>query len=1258
MNSTSVAFRKFLLILLVSVFIPFEMHAEWLPVGHKNAADSPPKVTILSDDNTGTVIKVELSGFNIKGFVSDGETYQSVDLLTEIFSTQAGFPELPHIAKVLAIPDMASVSVEVLETGKVEVFNNISLPPARVSWWEGQPESAYVENAEAYQSMEIYPAEYAKVEPPSVFRDFRIARVSIFPVRYVPAKKQLQVVSSLTIRVNYSIGAAVNPKTKSTAKREIAPSFGALYRSFIFNYQNKLDNLYFGNETGREVMLCIMPDEFAASFQVYADWKRQSGTDVHITKFSDISANASNPDIIKNHISDAYFNWEYPPTYVLIVGDDGIFPKKIVNYDYSFPNEDYFVEIDGNDFFPELMIGRFTNQADYRMQVMINKFMMYEKTPYITNTDWFKKGICCSNDAYDSQVITKRHTAEVMVDMGGFTSVDTLMSNSVGAGCTMNENDIVNVINNGRSWLNYRGEGWSYGWNANCYSFHTSYISSLNNGEMFTFVTSIGCGVAMFSAGGGNCFGEEWVQLGSLTAPRGGVAFVGPTSNTHTTYNNKIDKGIYQGMFNEGMETPGQGLLRGKLYMYNVFGTDPWVEYHYRVYCILGDPSIHIWKDVPLAVNVSHPAGLPVGYSQTEYMVTFDGSGLPVANAQVCITGDSVFATGYTDTLGKVILGITPPTVDTLTVTARGGNVYPYQGTIEIFQAPEHVGPNAPPVIVDIDGNTNGSINPGENCNVTFMLKNWGSQISNNVQATITTTDTNITVITTSPISYGNLASGSSLAGNPFQILVHPYCPVGHIILFQLNVTSSTTTWNYQYNTEVSGCELLYKEYVVNDDSASVSNYRMDPGEMVKLFLAIRNVGEDVAPNVMGVLRCNDPFITIEDSIGSFGTLNINAQEMNTGNYFEVNIDTACPIGHPAVYTLELYTQGGSYPYKVVRSFTILVGISGANDFTGPDAYGYYAYCNDDSIYIQSPVYDWFEIEDIGTDIGATSSEFTATVTLPFDFKYYGLNYTELRINTDGWIAFGAGTQTHWANAPLPNIDAVDNMVAIFWDDLYSDTYPEGNIYHYYDDVNHRFIIEWDSIGHYHDGVEQTTEVFQAILLDPMYYYTPTGDGEIIFQYKTVSNPTSNTVGIENLAQDIGLLYVFNNAYDTTATAIRHEMAIKFTTVQPYILLADEGVSASANPPGYSLEQNYPNPFNPNTWISYSIPTKSHVHLAVYDIHGKLVRILQNRIQPEGKHSVMWNGLTDTGNKVGAGVYFYRLRAGDFVATKKMYLLE
>jgi hypothetical protein len=1258
-------FKNVLLVLLISLLVPFSMLAEWIPLDRNKTYETPPKVTLLKDDNNSTVIKFEISGFNMKDFMAGDRSYQALNLMSVMLTTEPGLPELPYIAKVLAVPDQAGISVEVLETGKVQTFKDIYLPPARASWYEGEPEPPYMEDRDAYRSDALYPAELAKVEPPSVFRDFRIARVSVFPVRYNPAKKELQVVSSITVRINYGKGEVVNPRTATN--KAIAPSFGKLYRSFIFNYQEVLNAQYGGREEGHDLVLCIMPDEFAASFQVYADWKRQSGTDVHLTKFTQIAGNPMNPDVMKAYIAEAYHTWEIPPTYVLIVGDDGVFPKKIVTYpDYSFPNEDFFVEIDGNDFFPEMMIGRFTNQGDYRMQVMIHKFLLYEKTPNTVSTAWFKKGTVCSNNAYQSQIDTKRFAASEMRQYGGFTSVDTLMSDGDywGGNCSVDLQDVLNAINDGRSYLNYRGEGWSSGWQASCYYFSTSDVSGLNNGERFTFVTSIGCGVAMFDEYSGNCFGEEWIEEGSLTSPRGGVAFVGPTSNTHTAFNNAIDSGIYIGMFQEGLDTPGEALLRGKLNMYNVYGNDYYVPYHYKIYCVLGDPSIHIWKDVPLAVNVDYPASILVGPNQLEFTVTFASSGAPVPNAQLTLAGDSIFSTAFSDAQGHVIMEITPELPDTLMLTVRGGKVYPYQATIEIVQPAELVVPNGNPVIVDVDGNTDGLINPNENGTITFTLKNWGSQTAGNVVATLLSLEPdNLQITSTAPVSFGNLASGASYTGNPFQFHVSPNCPIGETVPLQLHVISSDNGWDYYYSVEVFGCKLVIKTFMVNDAGSVNENYRMDPGETVMLFVSIMNEGEDIAPNVMGVLSSDDPYITIDDSIGTYGTLNISGISLNAPDYYMVSVDAACPTAYLAEYSLKLYTQNGNYPYVTIPTLLIPVSLPIQNDYTGPDAYGYYGYSSDD-YFDQAPDYNWYEIEGLGNEIVVPGlGDYTQTVNLPFTFKYYGIDYTQLRISTDGWIALGSGTQTTSINAPLPNNDNVNCMVAAFWDDLYDSQTAEGKILYYHDVLNHRYIIEWDSIARNDFGAEPNVEIIQVVLFDPDYYPTPTGDGEIIIHYKNVEAPESCTVGIENHSQDVGLQYLFNTNYDPTASALMNEFSIKFSTQPPFASIItsvadDPGGISNTGHNGFILEQNQPNPFNSITWINYTLPEQSNITLNIYNVNGSLVRTLQNGPQPAGKYSVKWNGLNNAGSPVSSGIYFYRLETEGFTGTRKMFILK
>jgi len=85
----------------------------------------------------------------------------------------------------------------------------------------------------------------------------------------------------------------------------------------------------------------------------------------------------------------------------------------------------------------------------------------------------------------------------------------------------------------------------------------------------------------------------------------------------------------------------------------------------------------------------------------------------------------------------------------------------------------------------------------------------------------------------------------------------------------------------------------------------------------------------------------------------------------------------------------------------------------------------------------------------------------------------------------------------------------------------------------------------------------------------------------------------------------------------------------------------------------FSLSQNYPNPFNPSTKISYSVAGLSKVILKVYDIIGREIITLVNEEKPAGKYEVNFNA-----SSLASGVYFYQIKAGDFVQTKKLILLK
>jgi 5-hydroxyisourate hydrolase-like protein (transthyretin family) len=89
-----------------------------------------------------------------------------------------------------------------------------------------------------------------------------------------------------------------------------------------------------------------------------------------------------------------------------------------------------------------------------------------------------------------------------------------------------------------------------------------------------------------------------------------------------------------------------------------------------------------------------------------------------------------------------------------------------------------------------------------------------------------------------------------------------------------------------------------------------------------------------------------------------------------------------------------------------------------------------------------------------------------------------------------------------------------------------------------------------------------------------------------------------------------------------------------------------------------ALNSNYPNPFNPETTISYDIKEPGKVRLDVFNLKGQLVRTLVNDEHSTGRYNVVFNATDDRGNKLSSGLYFYRLRAGDYIKTRKMMLME
>ena len=93
-------------------------------------------------------------------------------------------------------------------------------------------------------------------------------------------------------------------------------------------------------------------------------------------------------------------------------------------------------------------------------------------------------------------------------------------------------------------------------------------------------------------------------------------------------------------------------------------------------------------------------------------------------------------------------------------------------------------------------------------------------------------------------------------------------------------------------------------------------------------------------------------------------------------------------------------------------------------------------------------------------------------------------------------------------------------------------------------------------------------------------------------------------------------------------------------------------------PTEYSISNAYPNPFNPVTTMLYDLPETGHTRLIIYDLLGREVHVLIDKVMDPGYYSTQWNGRNSQGQMVGAGVYIYQIQSNGFIQTHKMLLLK
>ncbi|MEO0190782.1 MAG: T9SS type A sorting domain-containing protein, partial [candidate division WOR-3 bacterium] len=272
----------------------------------------------------------------------------------------------------------------------------------------------------------------------------------------------------------------------------------------------------------------------------------------------------------------------------------------------------------------------------------------------------------------------------------------------------------------------------------------------------------------------------------------------------------------------------------------------------------------------------------------------------------------------------------------------------------------------------------------------------------------------------------------------------------------------------------------------------------------------------------------------------------------------------------------------------------------------------------------QTP-YSWITTS---TPTGITGDDQSKVFSLPFSFSFYGKSYNSVNICSNGFLSF-TSTSTAYNPATIPNTAEPNALIAPFWRDLN----PAGGGSITYYSGSDKFVVSWNAVKNFSNSNTQTFEV----ILYP--------NGEIVFQYKSVTNDVTTSIGIENQLGSSGK----SINPPANSTAWKFSPSFIYMPAPPL----DE-MTRTSN--GEGSERNlivYPNPAKGRIHFTYRIIKKSWATIKIYNEIGQVVKTILNKECEPGIYTSEW---TDEG--LPSGAYFYRFHTDSDETCGKFLFLK
>ena len=877
--------KKVLFSLVFLAMSMMTMAQQW--VGINGNTPAAPQVKLVSSSEQQVVVDFSLSGFTMTRVSTPNGIQQVISVPKMATMLEAGAPDLPQFPVPAIIGDMAEMEVSVIKSAFID-YENVEVAPSKGNFSRQiDPESVPYTYGEMYSQNAFYPAVQAHLEAPYIIRDFRGQNIMVTPFNYNPVTKTLRVYHQLTLAMNKVSDNGVNQKVAAKSIHKVSPEMKATYERRFINYKENDAKYNFVEDRGELLIICA--DQFMAGMDEFIAWKNQSGRPTTMVSVSEAGGNSDTQ--IKNYINNIYTNPERNLVFVLLVGDYEHITPHAVGGERS---DTWFGQLEGNDRYEEVLVGRFSVQTDAHLANQVNKVLYYERD-MPEGLTWVNKGLGIGAIGAGSGHYGEddyQHIDLIRDTLEHYTYEHVTELHGGGGGASASS--ISATINEGVSIINYCNHGSETSWGVANYS--NSHVNALVNDYMWPINWSVACLTGRFNYGGANgeCFAEAWMRASnnSTGVPTGAIGGMfswmsQPWIPPMYGQDEMVDILCEWRSVDKFNHTFGAASVNGNMYVLDMSGSQGYDTHD--TWILFGDPSMMVRTDNPVSMNIGlNPAAMMLGMTTLE--ISAENTAYGIATLMM---DDEIIASGIIEN-GTATLNFSPlSNVGTATLTVMGYNKVTEVIPVEILPAEgayitvNSFSPNFTPVNVETS--------------LTMSFKNVGVDPTGDVTTvTLSCADDRLSILN-GTAEFGVIAAEEMVTlQDAFSFIVAEGVEDG--TRFQINVVMQcgSETWN--------GKAIITAGQAILDYGGSEWAGGYVPGEELTIVANFKNIGHYMATNAIATISCENQYVTLLNENVEFGTID---PDGIASCVFHLSIDPSCPETEQIPLSFVMNADGG-----------------------------------------------------------------------------------------------------------------------------------------------------------------------------------------------------------------------------------------------------------------------------------------------------------------------------------------------------------